>query len=113
MSLFWTKLFKPELQFQETESVIKNKLNKNTDLKGFKFAKALVLVFKKIESHDRTKYYTFIHTQLLDTIINESDIDNILKSIYTAITSNMLHIFGKVSGWYIDSFKEHNAGISK
>ena len=48
-----------------------------TELKGFKFAPTLVLVFKKIESNDKTKYDTFyLHLQV-ETIINESDIDDV------------------------------------
>ena len=51
--------FNPELQLEDTESAIKSKLiNLLTQLKGFKFV-TLNLVFKKIESEDRTKYGTF------------------------------------------------------
>ena len=56
--------FNPELQLKDTESTIKSKLiDVLTQLKGFKFVATLVLVFKKIESEDKTKYDTFIHTQ--------------------------------------------------
>ena len=34
-----------------------------SELRGFKFVTTLVLVLKKIESEDKTKYDTFIHTQ--------------------------------------------------
>ena len=34
-----------------------------TELRGFKFVTTLVLVFKKIESDDKTKYGTFFHSQ--------------------------------------------------
>ena len=51
--------FNPELQLKDTESTIKNKLKKElTELRGFKFMATLVLVFKKIEVDDKTKYST-------------------------------------------------------
>ena len=53
--------FNPELkQLNDTEFAIKNKLQKLlSELRGFKFIKALVLVFKKIESKDKTKFDNF------------------------------------------------------
>ena len=52
--------FNPELQLKDTESAIKNKLTELlTQLKGFKFVAALVLMFKTIESKDKTKYDNF------------------------------------------------------
>ena len=49
--------FNPELQLKITESAIKRKLiDLLTQLNGFKFVTTLVLVFKKIESEDKTKY---------------------------------------------------------
>ena len=49
--------FNPELQLKDTESEIKSKLIELlTQLKGFKFVTTLLLVFKKIESEDKTKY---------------------------------------------------------
>ena len=51
--------FNPELQLKDTESTIKNKLKKNlTELRGSKSMATLVLVFKKIEFDDKTKYST-------------------------------------------------------
>ena len=51
--------FNPELQLKDTESTIKNKLKKElTELRGSKFMATLVLVFKKIEVDDKTKYST-------------------------------------------------------
>ena len=42
--------FNPELQFKDTESVIKNKLKQLlAELKGFKFVTTLVLKFEKTE----------------------------------------------------------------
>ena len=65
----------------------------------------LVLVLKKIKSEHKTKY---------ETIINESDIDdNVFKSIYTTVITNIQKIFGKGSGWIIDSVIQHNINIWK
>ena len=48
--------FNPELQIKDTESAIKSKLiDFLSKLKGFKFVTTLVLVFKKIESENKTK----------------------------------------------------------
>ena len=43
----------------------------------------LVLVFKKIESEDKTKYDNFYSSSKAEIIINESDIDDVFQSIYT------------------------------
>ena len=53
-----------------------------TQLKGFEFVKALVLVFKQIESEDKTKYDNFYSNSKAE---NESDIDDVFQSIYTTI----------------------------
>ena len=56
--------YNPELQLKDIESAIKRKLIELLpQLKSFKFVTALVLVFKRIESEDKTKHDTFIHTQ--------------------------------------------------
>ena len=47
-----------------------------SELKGFKFVAILVLVLKKIESDDKTKYGTFYSLSKAETIINESDFDD-------------------------------------
>ena len=53
--------FNPELQTKDTESAIKNKLERLlTKLKGFKFVRTLVLVVKKIKNDDKAK---FIHIE--------------------------------------------------
>ena len=57
-------------------------------LKGFKFVTTLLLVFKKIESDDKTKYDTFCSDSKTETVINEIDINDVFESIY-AIISNM------------------------
>ena len=49
--------FNPELQLKDTESATKTKLIELLiHLKGLKLVTTLVLVFKKIESEDKTKY---------------------------------------------------------
>ena len=58
-------------------------------LKGFKFVATLVLVFKKIESEDKTKYDTFYSNSKAEIIINESHIGHVFQSIYTTIISNI------------------------
>ena len=74
--------FKPELQLNDTESAIKNKLRKLlTELEGLKFVTTLVLVFKTIESDDKTKHDTFCLHSKAETIINERDIDDAFESI--------------------------------
>ena len=42
-----------------------------------KFVTKLVLVFKKIESDDKTKYNTFYSNSKVEIIINESDIHDL------------------------------------
>ena len=59
---------------------------------------ALVLVFKKTECEDKTKYDTFCLHSKGETIINENDIDDVFQSIYTTIISNIQNSLGKSSG---------------
>ena len=70
--------FNPKLQLKYTESAIKCKLIELlTQLKGFKFVATLFLVFKKIESEDKTKYNTFYSHSKAETRTSESDIDDV------------------------------------
>ena len=46
-------------------------------------------------------------------MINERDIENVLKSVYTKIISNIKKSSGKGAGWIIDSVIDHNISISK
>ena len=70
----------PEIQLKHTESAIKSKLiYLLTESRGFKFEKTLVLLFKKIESEDKAKYNTFCSHSKAETIINESDIDDVFN----------------------------------
>ena len=78
-----------------------------TELRGFKFVITLVLVPKKIESEDQEKYYTFYSPSKAETIINESEIDDVFKSIYTTIISNIQKIFMK--SFRLDYLFSHRA----
>ena len=80
--------FNPDLKLKDTESAIKSKLTEFlTRLRDFKFVTTLVLVFQKIGSKDKTKY-NFYSTSKAETIINEIDIENVFKSVYTTIIEN-------------------------
>ena len=63
---------------------------------------ALVLMFKKMESDDKTKYDTFYSNLKAKIIIKEGDIDDLFESIYATIISNTHKSLGKGSGWIID-----------
>ena len=84
-----------------------------TQLKGFKFVTTLVLVFKKIESEDKTKYVNFYSSSNAEIIINESDVDNMFQSIYTTVITNIQKSLGKGSGSITDSVIDHSISISK
>ena len=82
--------FNSELQLKNNESAINSKLiDLLTQLKGFNFATTLGKVFKKTENGDKTKYDTFYSNPNAEIIIKEIDIDDVFKSIYTKIISNM------------------------
>ena len=72
----------------------------------------LVSVFKKIESEDKAKYDSFYSSSTAE-IINKSGIDDVLKSVYTAITTTIQKSLGKGSDWIIDSVIDHTIHISK
>ena len=48
-------------------------------------------MFKEIESEDETNYDNF-YSSLKVEIINESDIDDVLQSVYTTIITNIKNI---------------------
>ena len=58
--------FNHEVQLNDTEFAIRNKLIDFSEFKDFKLVATLVLEFKKIQSDDKTL-----------TIINEKDIDDV------------------------------------
>ena len=84
-----------------------------SELRGFKFVTILVLVLKKVESEDKTKYNTFHSHSKAGKIINESDINDEFDAIYTTIISNIQKSLRKVSSWIIDLVMKHNISISK
>ena len=49
----------------------------------------LVLMFKKIESEDKTNYNNLNSSSKAQAIINESDIDDVFQSVYTTILTNI------------------------
>ena len=74
---------------------------------------ALVSVLKKIKSEGKTKSDTFCSNSKAEIIINKYDIDDVFKSIYITIISNIQKSLGKGSGWIIDSVIDHTISISK
>ena len=74
---------------------------------------ALVIEFLKIECVDAVKYTTFHSNLKTETIINESDIDDVFESTYTKIISNIQEYLGEGSGWIIDSAVRHTISILK
>ena len=103
-----------ELQPKDTESAIRNELiDLLTKLGGFKLVTTLVIEFKKTESDDGPKYTTFYFNSKTETIINESDIDDVIKSMYAKIISHIQKCLGKGSGWIIDWAVSHTINISK
>ena len=74
--------------------------------------KTFALVFKKIESEDKTKYDTFYSISKPEIIINESGIDDVFKSIYSTIIKKIQGPLGKGAGWIIDSVIDHTIKIS-
>ena len=69
--------------------------------------KTLVLVFKKIEIEDKTKYDTFYTHSKAETIINEDDIDDVFTQLYQISKKYLV----KDSGWIIDSVIDRNISI--
>ena len=63
----------------------------------------LVLVFKKIESEDKTKYDNFYSSSKAEIIINESDIAEVFQSIYTTIITTIQKSLEKVQALLIQS----------
>ena len=57
--------FNPELYFKNSESAIENKLKKFIKwIKGYKFVITLELKFLNKTNKDKTKYSTFLQTQI-------------------------------------------------
>ena len=67
-----------------------------------------------MKRNDKPNHDTFYSYSKAETIINESDIDNdVSKSIYKTIISNIQNLLQKGPGWITDSVTDHNINISK
>ena len=76
-STYNVEILNLDQQLIDTESEIRNKLNDLlAKLKGLKFAAKLVLEFKKLENDGKNN---------IAPLINESNIDDVFESIYSAI----------------------------
>ena len=82
-----------------------------SQFKVFEYVITLVLVFKKTEIEDKTKYDNFYSSSKAETI-NEKDIVELLKSIYTTIITYIQKSVGKGLGWNIDAVIDHTISIS-
>ena len=102
--------FNLELELEDTESAIKSKLKKwLSELRGFKFVTTLVLVFRKIESKDKTKNDNFY-------LISKAEIKWHWWCVRITLFYNYMEIqksLGKRSGCIIDLVIDHIISISK
>ena len=71
------------------------------------------LVFKKIENEDKTKCSTFYSHSKAELILNKSDINDLFKSVYTYVISNIEKPLRKGLDWIIDSVIDHSISILK
>ena len=55
----------------------------------------LVFKFKKIQSNHKTLHCIFCPNSKVKTITNESDIDNLFKSIYSSVISKIKKSLGQ------------------
>ena len=62
-------------------------------------------------SKNKTKCGNLYTTSKAEIIINESDIDGELQSMYTTIIANIQKSLGKVSRWIIDSVIDQTISI--
>ena len=63
----------------------------------------LILVFKEVASDDETKYSTLYSYSKTETVVNQSDIDDLFESIYSTVISNIQNSEGKDSARIFDS----------
>ena len=104
--------FNPELKVKDTESTITSKLIKLWNrLRGIKFVKKAVLVFKKIESKDKTMYDNFYSSSKAETITNKTDMYNVFKLIYTAVITNIENSSLKYLEWFTELVIDHTISI--
>ena len=71
----------------------------------------LVLEFKKIENDDKTNYSSFYSNPKEETVVNESDIDDVFESVYITIISKIQVSLRKGLGCITDSVADHNISI--
>ena len=71
------------------------------------------LVFKKIENEDKTKCGTFYSHSKAELILNKSNINDLFKSVYTYVISNIEKPLRKGLDWIIDSVIDHSISILK
>ena len=74
---------------------------------------ALVLKFEKAENIGKTKYNTFYSNSNAEIIINDSDIYDAVKSVYSTIIWKFHNTLEKGSGWVIDSVLHHTINFLK
>ena len=55
-------------------------------------------MFKKTESEDKTKNKTFYSNSKAEIILNEIEIDDVFKLIYTTFISNIQNVLEKCKG---------------
>ena len=83
------------------------------EIREFKFVTTLVLMFKKIESDDKTKLSTVYSNLKTEAIINESNIYDIFNQFILRLHQTSKNLLEEVLGWIIDSVRDHNTNISK
>ena len=62
---------------------------------------------------NEAKYSTFYSSSKTETVINESDIDDVFELIYSTIKSDMQKLLGKSLGRITNSFVDQNTNCSK
>lgn len=103
--------FNAKLDLKNTESAIKNELKDLlSELRELKFVTAL---FLELKSDDATKYSNFYSNSKRETIINQSDINDVFESICSTIISNIQKPLRKSSRWIADSVIGRNINVSK
>ena len=81
--------FNSKLQFKDTQFIIENILEHLLmELKGFKLLMTSVLELMKQKWHGKTKYSPFYFSSKAETIINDSDINDVFESKYCIVISN-------------------------
>ena len=60
-----------------------------TNFKGFIFVTTLILEFQKYSRYNETKYSTFYLPSKAEKNVNETDVDDVFESIYSATMLNI------------------------